>query len=108
MFWGLLVIAYSLAFIFRDRFIGTRALMRGKIMLVAALGGLLLLNLWTMISVNRARAQGGPLPAIVRVFDFVERHNPTTSNLNMLVWLAVSLVLAYLTIETYARRRSQI
>lgn len=108
MIWGLLVIAYSLAFIFRDRFIGTKALMRGKIILVAALGGLLIVNLWTMMAVNRASARGESRPWIIKVFDFVERHNPTTSNLNMLVWLAVSLVLAYLTIETYARRRSQI
>lgn len=108
MFWGLLVIAYSLAFIFRDRFIGTKALMRGKIFLVAALSGLLILNIWTMMAVNRAAARGESRPWIIRVFDFVERHNPTTSNLNMLVWSAASLVLAYLTIETYARRRSQI
>jgi hypothetical protein len=105
---GLLVMAYSLAFIFRDRFIGSRALMRGKILLVAALGALLVINVITMLTASRARAEGGPPPLMVRVFDFVERHSPTTSDLNTAVWLAVSLVLACLTIVTYTRRRSQI
>jgi hypothetical protein len=108
MLWGLLVIAYSLAFIFRDRFVGTRAMMRGKMLLVAAGGALLILNVWTMLSVNRARAQGEPMPALVRIFEFVERHNPTTSDINMLAWLAVSFVLGCLTVETYTRRRSHV
>jgi hypothetical protein len=106
--WGFLVIAYALAFIFRDRFIGSRALMRGKILLVAALGALVILNLFTMISAGRPRPEGAPPPLMVRVFEFIELHNPTTSNINTAVWLVVSLVLAYLTIESYARRRSQI
>jgi len=106
--WGLLVIAYALAFMFRDRFVGSRALMRGKLLLVAALGALVVLNLFTMISAGRARAEGAPPPVMVRAFDFIERNNPTTSNLNTVVWLAVSLALAYLTIETYVRRRSHV
>jgi hypothetical protein len=108
MIWGLLVMAYSLAFIFRDRFIGTKALMRGKVLLVGTLGVLLIVNLWAMMAVDRAGARGEARPWIIKVFDFVERHKPTTSNLNMMVWLAVSLVLAYLTIETYVRRRSHV
>jgi hypothetical protein len=107
-FWGLLVIAYSLAFMFRDRFVGSRALMRGKIALVALLGALLVGNIITMMSVNRARAQGTEMPAIVKVFEFIERNNPTTSSANMIAWLAAALVLAYLTLETYARRRSHV
>jgi len=108
LLWGLLVIAYSLAFIFRDRFIGTRALVGGKIVLVIALGATLVLNILTMLSFNRAQAEGGRMPAMVRLFDFVERHNPTTSNLNTAIWIAVSLALAYLTVETYVRRRSHV
>jgi hypothetical protein len=82
--------------------------MRGKVLLVGTLGVLLIVNLWAMMAVDRAGARGEARPWIIKVFDFVERHNPTTSNLNMMVWLAVSLVLAYLTIETYVRRRSHV
>jgi predicted PolB exonuclease-like 3'-5' exonuclease len=62
----------------------------------------------TFLAVDRARDQGAEPPAIVRFFDFVENHNPTTSNLNTAIFLIISLVLAGLTIETFARRRSQI
>jgi hypothetical protein len=106
--WGLLVIVYSLAFMFRDRFLGSRALTRGKIILVVLLGALLVANVLTMISVNRARAQGTEIPGIVKVFDFVERNNPTTSSANMTVWLAAAAILACLTLVTYARRRSHL
>lgn len=106
--WAFLVIAYAVAFMFRDLFIGSRALMRGKMILVAALGALVVLNLLTMVSANRARAEGAPLPAMVKIFDFIERNNPAASNLNILVWMIVALGLACLTVETYARRRSHI
>jgi hypothetical protein len=105
--WGILVIAYSLGFIFRDRFIGTKALMRGKMLLVILLGGTALLNLGVMLAVNRAKATGAPMPWLAKVFELIERNNPASSNLNTALWLAVSLVLAYATVETYARRRSQ-
>jgi hypothetical protein len=105
---GLVVSVFSLAFMFRDRFLGTKALMRGKALLVALLAGVLLLNIMTWMAVNQAKQQGSEPPRIARVFDFIEKHNPTTSNLNTAIFLGVSLVLAYLTIETFARRRSQI
>ncbi|MFZ1946949.1 MAG: hypothetical protein WAW06_05335 [bacterium] len=105
-FWGLIVIVYSLAFMFRDRFVGSKALMRGKIALVALLGGLLVANVLTMISMNRARAQGTEPPGIVKVFEFIERNNPTTSSANMTVWLVAAAGLACLTLVTYSRRRS--
>lgn len=106
--WGLLVLAYALAFMFRDRFIGSRALVRGKLVLVVALAALVILNVITMISTERAFAEGGAPPLMVRVIEFVERNNPATSNLNAAVWLLATLGIAYLTIETYVRRRSHI
>jgi len=105
---GLVVSVFSLAFMFRDRFLGSKALMRGKVVLVALLAGVLAVNIAAWMAINQAKRQGSELPRITRVFDFIEQHNPTTSNLNTVIFLAVSLVLAYLTIETFARRRSHI
>jgi len=105
---GLVVSVFSLAFMFRDRFLGSKALMRGKILLVALLAVVLILNIATWMAISQAKQQGSEPPRIIRVFDFMEQHNPTTSNLNTAIFLAVSLALAYLTIETFARRRSQI
>jgi hypothetical protein len=105
---GLVVSVFSLAFMFRDRFLGSKALMRGKVVLVTLLAGTLLLNIMTWMAINQAKRQGSEPPGITRVFEFVEQHSPTASNLNTAIFLAVSLGLAYLTIETFARRRSQI
>lgn len=105
-FWGLFTIVYSLAFIFRDRLIGTPGLMRGKIIVVALVGAVLILNILTWAAGNRA--QGGPPPALLRFFDFVDRNNPAASNLNTVVWVAIALALASVSVITYTRRRSQV
>jgi hypothetical protein len=105
---GSVVSVFSLAFMFRDRFLGSRALMRGKVVLVVLLTAVLSLNIAAWVAVNQAKQHGSEPPRIVRVFDFFEKHNPTTSNLNTAIFLVVSLALALLTIETFARRRSQI
>ena len=105
---GGVILVFSLAFMFRDRFLGSKNLMRGKLLLVALLGATLVANVLTFTAGDRAREQGAEPPAIIRVFDFFERHNPTTTNLATAIFLAVSLALAALTVETFARRRSQI
>lgn len=107
-FWGLFTIAYSLAFVFRDRLIGTPGLMRGKIILVALVGAVLILNILTWAAGSRTQAQQGPPDVMLRFFNFAERNNPTTSNLNTLVWIAIALALSLVSVATYTRRRSQV
>jgi len=107
-FWGLFTIAYSLAFVFRDRLIGTPGLMRGKIIAVALVGVVLILNILTWAAGSRSQAQQGPLNMMLRFFDFVDRHNPTKSNLNTVVWVAIALALSWVSVMTYTRRRSQV
>jgi len=106
--WGLFTIAYSVGFIFRDRLIGTKGLMRGKMIAVAAVGALLVLNILTWAAGNRAQAHGGPPPALFRFFDFVARNSPTASNLNTVIWIAIALLLGWVSVMTYTRRRSQV
>lgn len=102
------VLVFSLVFMFRDRFLGTKALMRGKMLIVAVLAAVLALNIATWVAIDHARKQGLEPPRASRLFEYIEHHNPASTNLSTLLFLVLSLVLACLTIETFARRRSQV
>jgi hypothetical protein len=108
MLYGLVVTIFSLALIFRDTFIGSKALKRGKIVLMVLVGALLLANVYTFIQARRPQNIRVDPPTFVRLIRYVEQHNPSTSNLNTLVFLLISFTLALLTVVTFMRRKTHI
>ena len=108
MIYGVVVTIFSLALIFRDTFIGTRALRRGKIILVVLVGALFLANIYTFLQARRAHDIGVDPPVFVRLIRYIEEHNPATSDLNTAVFLLISFTLALLTVATFRRRKAHI
>jgi hypothetical protein len=109
MLFGIVLAVFSLALMFRDRFIGTKALKQGKAVIIG-LGSLLLVaNIYSFFVLRKLAGSGrGEPPRLVRTIAFLTKHNPSTSNINTLVFLAVCLTLACLTIVTFGRRRTNI
>lgn len=105
---AIVISIFSLALMFRDRFLGTRALGQGKAVIVVLLSAAVVANVYGLILARRARATGEVMPDLVRVFEFVRTHNPSASNPRIVVFLAVTFALAYLTIVTFKRRRTHL
>ncbi len=108
MFWGFIVSVYSLGLMFRDRFVGTKALIYAKLVAVLVLALTVALGVVTMMATKYYRSPEAGTSPLVRVFEFIETHNPTTSTLNTVLFLLLSLGLALLTVRTFENRRSQI
>ena len=106
--YGLIVILFSLAFIFRDRFIGGKLLKQGKTAVMILVGLGVVANIYGLIAFRRARDSNGPPPAFIRALVYVFENNPSTTNMRTVVFVAVSLGLAFLTIVTFRRRRTYI
>jgi hypothetical protein len=106
--YGLIVLIFSLAFVFRDRAIGSKLLKQGKIAIVA-LGGLgVAANIYALVVFRRLSDSSGPPPAFIRALAYVLENNPSTTNSRTIVFLVVSLALALLTVVTFVRRRTYI
>lgn len=105
---GLTVLIFSLTLIFRDRFVGTRSLMRGKVMLIVILGVLFGAGVYTMIMTEDAADAGGEPPAVLRAFNALIQNHPFGHPLSLPIFLAVSLLLVYVSVLTFQRRRTNI
>lgn len=108
MLFGIVLAVFSLALMFRDRFIGTRTLKQGKAVIVVVLSLALVANIYMFFAVRKVAGSDGERPLLFRATAFLAEHNPSTSNLNTLVFLGVCLALASLTIVTFGRRRTNI
>jgi hypothetical protein len=106
--YGLIVLIFALIFMFRDRFVGTRSLQQGKIVLIIAIaiifGGVLAL----MLAADEAAETGAQAPSVIRAFDGVIRHDPLGNPLYVACFVAVSLVLAYASVITFQRRKTNV
>ena len=105
---GLVVSIYSGLLIFRDRYVGTKSLIHGKILLIVILGVLFGVGFYAMIVTEEAAETGGEPPAFLRAFDYVIRNNPLNNPVFMLCFVAASLVLAYVSVITFQRRKTNI
>lgn len=108
MLFGIVLAIISLALMFRDRFVGTKALKQGKTAIIVLASLLLVANFYTFFAVRRVASFGGERPHLVRAISYLAEHNPSTSSLNTLLFMAVCLALASLTIVTFGRRKTNI
>jgi hypothetical protein len=108
MLYGIVVAIFSLAFMFRDRFLGTKALKGGKAFLVVLLAGGVAANIYGLIAARRAVAAGAAPPLFVRTIELLKEYNPSATNPRVLGFLAVCLMLAFLTVVTFERRKTHI
>jgi hypothetical protein len=99
------LIVFSVGLMFRDRFIGSKALMRGKMILVGTLLVALVFVMITLMQARRAGLSGPEAPLAVRVIHYFRHHNPLADPLGVLVFLGAGLLMLYLTTHTFAWRR---
>jgi LPXTG-motif cell wall-anchored protein len=108
MLFALVVSIFSIALIFRDTFVGTKALRHGKVILVVLLSATAMLNFYTFMIARRVAGTNAEPPALIRLIRFVDQHNPSTSNTSTVAFLAIGLGLAGLTLLTFKRRKTHI
>jgi len=106
--YGLVVLVFSLAFMFRDTFLGTRFLKQGKILLVALIGLGVGANVYGIVAFRQASETGAAPPAIIAAIGYLIENNPSTSAARTAVFLAVCLACALLSIVTFTRRRTHL
>jgi hypothetical protein len=105
---ALTVLIFALVFMFRDRFVGTRSLMRWKIMLVTILGVVFGAGVYMMIVAEDAADAGGEPPAVLRAFNAVIENHPFGHPLFLPIFVAASLLLVYVSVLTFQRRRTNV
>ena len=105
---GLTVSIFALGLIFRDRFVGTKALGRGKVLLVTVLGLVVFANFYFLILARRASTTGAEPPAFVRALRFAIAHNPANTAAGTAVLVTVGLALGLLSVITFARRKTHV
>jgi hypothetical protein len=108
MLYGIVVAIFSLALMFRDRFLGTKALKGGKAVIAVLLAAGVAANIYGLIAARKAAAAGLAPPLFVRAIELFKKYNPSASNPRVLAFLGVCLVLACLTVVTFERRRTHI
>ena len=108
LIFGVVVMMFSLVLMLRDRFLGSKNLMRGKVLLIVMLGAFAAIGFYMMVVTDDAIEAGTEPPAVLRVFDYVIKLNPMGHPLYLTCFVAASLVLAYLSVITYQRRRSNV
>jgi len=106
--YGLVVIIFAALFMFRDRFVGTKSLVHGKIALIFILGALFAAGVVMMLATEDAMESGVEPPWFLRAFDAVIRHNPLGHPLYVAGFVAVSLILAYVSTITFQRRKTNV
>jgi hypothetical protein len=105
---ALTVTIFTGALIFRDRFVGTKALGQGKMLIVILIGLATAASFYGLIVARRASESGGATPAFVRVIRFAIDHNPADSNLRTATFVAAGLVLGFLSVVTFTRRKTHV
>jgi hypothetical protein len=108
LIFGFVVAIYSALLMFRDRYVGTKSLMRGKALLVAVLGVLFGAGIYAMIVTDEAVETGGEPPMFLRAIDYVFRHSPLGHPVFLTCFVAASLLLAYLSVITFQRRKTNV
>ncbi len=106
--YGLIVLVYSLALMFRDRFLGTRFLKQGKILIVTLIAAGIAANVAAFYVFRRASEEGAEPPAILRAVDYLVDNNPSTTNLGTGIFMAICLGCVLLSIATFKRRRTHL
>ena len=106
--YGLTVTLFALLFMFRDRYVGTKNLMRGKIALIIILAIMFGAGIVIMIMTEDAAESGAEPPSFLRAFDVLIKNNPFGNSLYMACFVAGSLLLAYLTVITFRRRKTNV
>ncbi|MGD8628646.1 MAG: hypothetical protein PVH52_06155 [bacterium] len=106
--YGTVILVFSLAFVFRDTFLGTRFLKRGKILLILLIGLGVAANIYAFIAFRQASETGAKPPAIVAAIGYLIENNPSTSAARTTVFLAVCLASALLSMLTFTRRRTHL
>jgi len=104
--WSIVVFGFSLVLMFRDRYVGTKSLRRGKMIIVFLLLAVLFLVVYALIGTEDAREIGAEPPMIVRAIAYVFERNPLASPVFIVSSLAVALAFAYLSVISFQRRRS--
>jgi hypothetical protein len=99
---------FSGALMFRDRFVGSKALGHGKIILVAIIGAAAVANVYFLIAAKRASETGSGRPAFTRAIEWGFEHNPAGSSLGTAVCVLVGLGLGLLSVYTFTRRRTHV
>jgi hypothetical protein len=105
---ALTIAIFSAGLIFRDRFVGSKALGRGKMILVAAGGAGVLANIYLLILAERAYETRQVRPAFIRAIEWGFEHNPSGSNLGTAICVFVGLGLGLLSAYTFTRRRTHV
>jgi hypothetical protein len=80
--------------------------MRGKIVLISLMTFLAAAGIVTMIMTEDAAESGAEPPAIVRAIEAAIRHNPLGNPIYMACFVAGSLLLAYVSVITFQRRKT--
>jgi hypothetical protein len=106
--YGLVVLVFSLAFMFRDTFLGTRFLKGGKILIVVLIGLGVAANIYAIVVFRKVSASGGEPPAFISAIRYLMENNPSTSTARTLIFLGVCLASALLSIVTFIHRRTHL
>jgi hypothetical protein len=106
--YGLTVLLFALLFMFRDRYVGTKNLMRGKVALIIILAILFGAGIVIMIMTDDAAESGAEPPSFLRVFDLILKNKPFGNPLYMACFVAGSLLIAYLSVITFKRRKTNV
>jgi hypothetical protein len=105
---ALTVAIFAAVLMFRDRFVGSKALAQGKMILVAVGGAAVLGNVYLLIAAKRAAESGIAPPAFIRAIEWGVEHNPAGSSLWTALFVLVSLGLGLLSAYTFTRRRTHV
>lgn len=108
LIFGLIVAIYSAVLMFRDRYVGTKSLIRGKVLLVAVLGALFAAGLYAMIATDEAIETGSEPPMFVRAIGHVFQRAPLGHPIFLTSLVVGSLLLAYLSVITFQRRKTNV
>ena len=105
---ALTVAIFAAGLIFRDRFVGSKALAQGKMIVVAILGAGVLANIYFFILARRASETGHVRPALIRAIEWGFEHNPAGSNPGTAICVLVGLGLGLLSAYTFTCRRTHV
>lgn len=108
LIFGLIVAIYSAVLMFRDRYVGTKSLIPGKAVLVAALVAVAAAGLYAMIATDEAIETGSEPPMVVKAIDYAFKRNLLADPTFLACLVVGSLVLAYLSVVTFQHRKSNV
>jgi hypothetical protein len=99
---------YSIVFIVQDQMVGSRWLKEGKVWIMALLALMVLGNVYLLVITRRARGFRGNPPFFIAVLRYIFRNHPFSTDLSTAVTTCVVLSLAFLSVFSFTRRKTQI